>query len=299
MAILAFLEYLSFEKNYSAHTIKAYENDLQKFKEFCITTFEREEVADVSYVEIRTWIGDLVEGGLSNASVNRKVSSLKSYYKFLQRIERIELSPLASHKSLKLAKRLHFPFSEKEITEVLSVFDGSTDFDSLRDKCMIEMLYVTGIRRFELIELKYKDVDIVNKTIKVLGKRNKERFVPLLLPVLKTMETYLIQRNLLGIKEDYFFVTSKGKKLYGTFVYRVINKYFRAVSSKEKTSPHVLRHSFATHLLNGGADLNSVKELLGHSSLASTQVYTKTNLNKMKEVYNKAHPRGAKNKEGL
>jgi len=299
MTIHAFLEYLSLEKNYSVHTITAYKNDLQNFKEFCVDTFERKGVEEVSYAEIRTWIGSLVEDGLSNASVNRKVSSLKSYYKFLQRIERIELSPLARHKSLKLAKRLHFPFSEKEITEVLSVFDGCTDFESLRDKCMIEMLYTTGVRRFELIELKYSNVDIVNKSIKVLGKRNKERFIPLLHSVLETMQVYLNHRNLLGIQDDYFFVTSKGKKMYGTFVYRVINKYFRAVSSKEKRSPHVLRHSFATHLLNEGADLNSVKELLGHSSLASTQVYTKTNLKKMKEVYNNAHPRGAKNKEGL
>ena len=299
MAIRAFLEYLSFEKNYSIHTITAYKNDLQNFEQFCVVAYESDGVEEASYVEIRTWIGRLVEDGLSNASVNRKVSSLKSYYKFLQRIERIETSPLASHKSLKLPKRLHFPFSEKEITEVLSVFDGCIDIESLRDKCMIELLYATGIRRFELVELKFKDVDIVNKTIKVLGKRNKERFIPLLRPVLETMQAYIVQRNLLGIQEDYFFVTIKGKKLYGTFVYRVINKYFRGVSSKEKTSPHVLRHSFATHLLNEGADLNSVKELLGHSSLASTQVYTKTNLKKMKEVYNNAHPRGAKKNEGL
>ena len=299
MAIHAFLEYLSFEKKYSIHTITAYKNDLENFAAFCLDTFERDGVEDSSYVEIRTWIGSLVEDGLSNASVNRKVSSLKSYYKFLQRIARIETSPLASHKSLKLAKRLHFPFSEKEITEVLNCFGVCKDFGSLRDKCMIELLYATGIRRFELIALKYKDVDLVHKTIKVLGKRNKERLIPLLAPVLMTLQEYIVQRNLIGIKEDYFFITSKGKKLYGTFVYRVINKYFRAVSSKEKTSPHVLRHSFATHLINEGADLNSVKELLGHSSLASTQVYTKTNLKKMKEVYNNAHPRGAKKNERL
>ncbi|PCI34667.1 MAG: integrase [Flavobacteriaceae bacterium] len=299
MAIHAFLEYLILEKNYSVHTITAYRNDLENFTAFCVDTFERDGVEDASYVEIRTWIGSLVEDGLSNASVNRKVSSLKSYYKFLQRISRIDTSPLATHKSLKMAKRLHFPFSEKEITEVLDMFEGATDFESLRDKSMIEILYATGIRRFELLALKHKDVDFGEKTIKVLGKRNKERLIPLLDPVLKTLQQYDVQRSILGIRADYFFVTSKGKKMYGTFVYRVINKYFRAVSSKEKTSPHVLRHSFATHLLNEGADLNSVKELLGHSSLASTQVYTKVNLKKMKEVYNKAHPRGAKKNEGL
>lgn len=296
MAIRAFLEYLSFEKNYSTHTITAYENDLLNYKEFCAITFDRKSVEDVGYVEIRTWIGSLAEKGLSNASINRKVSTLKSYYKFLLRIDRLETSPLAGHKSLKIKKRLHFPFSEKEINQVMQVFEGASDFESLRDKCMIELLYATGIRRFELIELRYKDVDFVNKTIKVLGKRNKERLVPLLPSVLDTMQLYVRQRAKVNTSEQCFFITLKGKKLYGTFVYRVINKYFRAVSLKEKTSPHVLRHSFATHLLNEGADLNSVKELLGHSSLASTQVYTKTNLKKMKEVYNKAHPRGAKKK---
>ncbi len=299
MAIRAFLEYLSFEKNYASNTITAYQNDLEVYRDFCALTFERKGIEDVSYVEIRTWIGSLVEEGLSNASINRKVSTLKSYYKFLQRIERLEVSPLVSHKSLKMSKRLHFPFSEKEIAEVMSAFDTCTDFESIRDKCMIELLYATGIRRFELIDLKYKDVDLVKKTIKVLGKRNKERFIPLLEPVLATMRVYIEHRALIITSESCFFLTVKGKKLYGTFVYRVIKKYFRAVSSKEKTSPHVLRHSFATHLLNEGADLNSVKELLGHSSLASTQVYTKTNLKKMKEVYNNAHPRGAKKKEGL
>ena len=299
MAIRAFLEYLSLERNYASNTIIAYQNDLQIYTEFCAITFGRESVEDVSYVEIRAWIGSLVEKGLSNASINRKVSSLKSYYKFLQRIDRLEVSPLANHKSLKMIKRLHFPFSEKEIDEVMRVFEGCTDFESIRDKCMIELLYATGIRRFELVDLKSKDVDIVNKRIKVLGKRNKERFIPLLQSVIDTMQVYMKQRDIIAARQQYFFITIKGKKLYGTFVYRVIKKYFRAVSSKEKTSPHVLRHSFATHLLNEGADLNSVKELLGHSSLASTQVYTKTNLKKMKEVYNNAHPRGAKKNEGL
>jgi len=288
-----FIDYISFEKKYSVHTVNAYKRDLEIFQEFCYREYASTVIESSDYVEIRSWIVCLVSTGLSNRTINRKVSSLNSFYKFLQRTDQIENNPLATHKSLKVAKRVQVPFSENEISEVLLGFDEN-DFVSLRDKLLVELLYSTGIRREELIGLTHASVDLNNNMIKVLGKRNKERYVPLLRSVKKTLFAYL------KLKEDFFqdkdrlFVTSKGNKFYGTLVYRIIKSYFSGVSTKVKKSPHVIRHSFATHLLNEGADLNSVKELLGHSSLASTQVYTHTSLDYLKEVYNQAHPRSKK-----
>lgn len=292
----AFLEYLNLEKKYSAHTITAYKNDLQSFKKFLEMEYAQENLREVHYSQIRNWIVNLVDIKVSNRTVNRKVSALKSFFTFLQKTKQIDYNPLSKHKSLKIEKRLQVPFSFKEINTVINDIDkdANDDFESLRNRLIVELFYSTGIRRAELINIKQRDVSFSDKTIKILGKRNKERFVPLLESVIQTLNRYLALKKEFEIGLEELFITEKGNKIYETLVYRIINHYFGQVSSKEKRSPHILRHSFATHLLNEGADLNSVKDLLGHSSLASTQVYTQNSLDVLKKVYNKAHPRGSK-----
>ena len=289
----AFSDYLQMQKNYSLHTVKAYLSDLREFESYNNENYEQETIDLVVYPQIRGWIVSLVDAGLSSSSVNRKISSLKSYYKFLLRIKQIEQSPLLKHKSLKTSKIIQIPFSEKEIDLVLNQIKYPDGFEGIRDKLIIDLFYTTGIRKAELIGLKLSSIDYATTTLKVLGKRNKERIVPLLPVVLDQFKMYIIERKRLSeIKDsDFLFLTQKGVKLNNTFVYRLINLYFSAISEKVKKSPHILRHTFATHMLNNGADLNSVKELLGHSSLASTQVYTHSSLSELKKVYQDAHPR--------
>jgi integrase/recombinase XerC len=292
----AFQDYLQLEKNYSLHTVNAYVNDLIFFQEFLKSNFDEESLEKVNYSMIRSWIVSMVDDGISNSSVNRKVSSLKSFYKFLLKIKQIESSPLLKHKSLKTPKKIQIPFSEKELDNVLNHIKYPDGFDGIRDKLIIDLFYTTGIRRTELINLKMQNVDLSKNTLKVLGKRNKERILPILPILSKQINLYLSERALIEqIKDgEYFFLMLKGVKLNDSFVYRLINYYFSNVSEKVKKSPHILRHTFATHLLNNGADLNSVKELLGHSSLASTQVYTHNSLAELKKVYGDAHPRSNK-----
>lgn len=290
----AFADYLQKEKKYSPHTLCAYVKDVSDFQQYNLVNFEQEDIAHVEYTQIRSWVVFLVESGLSTVSVNRKMASLKVFYKFLLKIKCIEVSPLLKHRALKTSKKVQIPFSEKELESVLDEIGLEDGFEEVRDRLLIELLYSSGIRRSELIYLKVDAVDFSSATIKVLGKRNKERVIPVLAVVLKQMRLYLRKRG--GLEEvkddDYFFLTKKGLKLSESFVYRLINSYFSKVSEKVKRSPHMLRHTFATHLLNNGADLNSVKELLGHSSLASTQVYTHNSLLELKKVYVGAHPRG-------
>lgn len=294
--IKAFHDYLLHEKNYSLHTVTAYGNDLLFFSEFLKTTFDTECLEEVNYSMIRSWIVSMVEDGISNNSVNRKMSSLKSFYKFLLKTGQIESSPLLKHKSLKTPKKIQVPFSEKELNEVLHHIRYPEGFEGIRDKLVIDLFYTTGIRRTELIHLKLQNVDLSANTIKVLGKRNKERILPVLPVISEQVKTYLQERaGLESITDgDYFFLMLKGVKFNDSFVYRLINSYFSNVSEKVKKSPHILRHTFATHLLNNGADLNSVKELLGHASLASTQVYTHNSLSELKKIYGNAHPRSQK-----
>ncbi|WP_233269898.1 tyrosine-type recombinase/integrase [Polaribacter sp. L3A8] len=294
--ITAFLEYLSLEKKYSVHTITAYKKDLISFRDFLVIEYAQENLLEVNYPQIRSWVVALVETKISNRTINRKVSSLKSFYKFLQKTKQIDGNPLSKHKALKTEKRVQVPFTSNEINAVINHFEkeGQSEFVSVRNKLIVELFYSTGIRRAELINIKERDVSFSDKTIKVLGKRNKERFVPLLSSVIQTLNRYLELKAAFAIGLEELFITEKGNKIYETLVYRIINSYFSKVSSKQKKSPHILRHSFATHLLNEGADLNSVKELLGHSSLASTQVYTQNSLDVIKKVYNQAHPRSHK-----
>ncbi len=292
MLITSFIEYLDLEKKYAANTLTFYQKDLKEFQVFMANEFDLEDLSQVHYGLIRSWIVSLVDKGLNNKSINRKLSSLKSFYKFLLKTAVIDENPMAKHKALKTEKNVHSVFSEKEINKAIETIDFS-DFEGVRDRAIIELFYTTGIRRSELINVQLVDIDFYKETVKVTGKRNKERIIPLLPSTIDVLKTYLevrtkwVQRQ----EESTLFITKKGVKINQTLVYRIINTYFSRVSTKNKKSPHILRHSFATHLLTNGADLNAIKELLGHSSLASTQVYTQNSIAHLKKVYAQTHPR--------
>jgi integrase/recombinase XerC len=291
-----FQDYLLKEKKYSVLTVLAYGKDLQFFQKFLQKDFDNVPLEEVSYTLIRSWVVFMIEDGMSNVSVNRKIASLKAFYKFLLKTKQIEINPLAKHKALKTPKKIQIPFSEEELNKVLTQIEYKEGFEGLRDKLIIDLFYTTGIRRSELISLKISNIDLLNSTIKVIGKRNKERIIPLLPIITQQLKSYLFERKLLPliVEENILILLSNGNKANETFVYRLINNYFSNVSEKVKKSPHMLRHTFATHMLNHGADLNSIKELLGHSSLASTQVYTHSSLAELKNVYQNTHPRNQK-----
>lgn len=296
MLLKTFLEYLLLEKKYSQLTVTAYKKDISAFQQYLEDSTSNKDLKEVSYQDIRQWIIHMVNLGMSNRTVNRKVSALNSFYKYLIKIEEISSNPLSTHKALKTSKKNQIPFSETEINAVLNTISHAQTFEGARNKLIIELFYATGIRRIELINIKLKDIDLENKTVKILGKRNKERLIPLIQTIITSINQYLNYRDQLENSNqcDYLLVTQKGVKLYETLVYRIIKDYFSVVSSKIKKSPHILRHSFATHLLNKGAEINAVKELLGHSSLAATQVYTHNSIAQLKKVYQKAHPRSKK-----
>jgi len=280
-----FKNFIESEKKYSKHTVSAYVNDLEEFNKFLkINSVKLNEKLNYSFV--RQWIVELSENGLSTRSINRKISSLKSYFNFLIAINKLNVSPLKLHRNLKVEPKIIIPFNEREMDKVFEIFNnnlGKLD----RDFLIIEILYSTGIRRDELINLKFEDIYFEQGLIKVLGKRNKERLVPVLPNLLSKIKKYSSNNS----NSNYLFKSKNGKKISPSTVYRIVNKYFRQISSKNKISPHVLRHSFATHMINNGADINSVKEILGHSSLASTQIYTKIKVPKMLNDYMLNHPR--------
>jgi len=292
MHLSNFYDYLSKEKNYSSNTVIAYKKDTETFQEFCRVKFELNNLLKVTYPIIREWIIDLSEKELSPLTINRKISSLSKYYDFLIKINDLKSSPLKNHKRLKVQKKLIIPFSEDEVLKVVDVF--SKNFEGKRNLLIVDMLYSTGVRRDELINIKLNDVLLDENLVKVLGKRNKERLVPLVLNLKSRINDYLKFRNEIKSSSSNFFITTKGKKIGPSLVYRVVKNYFSKVSTKVKTSPHVLRHSFATHMLNNEADINSIKEIMGHSSLASTQIYTKIKLPKIINDYKKNHPRERK-----
>ena len=293
MSLNSFIEYLVKERNYSNNTIIAYKNDLEVFQKFCQKEFNHKNLKTSNYSFIRSWVVSLVESGLSNRSINRKVSVLRSFFNFLLKIGEIDKSPLKNHKPLKEEKKVQVPFSEKEINLLLEGDFFKKDYEGMMIKTLIELFYSTGLRLSEVTNLKRTSVDLVNKKIKVLGKRNKERIIPIIESLKNQLLKFqeLKKQIISGPESEFFFVDEKNIKLKNIYVYKVVNNYLNKVSTKSKRSPHMLRHSFATHLLNHGADINSVKELLGHTSLAATQIYTHTSMEKIKSIYKKSHPR--------
>ena len=293
MIIKKFIDYLNLEKLYSPNTTNAYQRDLKDFKNFIKSNYDNINIEDSNYSIIRSWIVELVNNGNSNRTVNRKISSLKSFFKFLIKTDSIKSSPLEEHMPLKQKKKIQVPFSKEEITALLDSDYFPDTYRGLLQKTIISFFYFTGVRRIELIELKESNLDLKSQTVKVLGKRNKERLVPLLPKISILLKEYITERNSIisNFNNDLVFLSKKGDKLSEKFVYRTVSDYFKLVSSKTKKAPHVLRHSFATHLINEGADINSVKELLGHASLSATQIYTHTSMEKIKEVFQKSHPR--------
>ena len=293
MLIEKFLDYLQFEKNYSSNTLNAYKRDLIQYNKFVAEYNDKLKIEEVNYKIIRSWIVTMVNNNISNRSINRKVSSLKSFYNFLIKTETINSSPLKAHTPLKQSKKIQVPFSQDEINSLLDSDFFTNDYRGILQKTIIAFFYFTGVRRIELITLKESDVNIESSTVKIMGKRRKERIIPILPKLKKT----IIFFNEIKFKfhdqtsSNYFFISKNGKQLSEKFVYRTVNEYFKLVSPKIKKAPHVLRHSFATHLINEGADINSVKELLGHSSLSATQVYSHTSMERIKEVFKNSHPR--------
>ena len=293
MLIEKFLDYLQLEKNYSSNTLSAYKRDLIQYNNFIIKNNGNLEIENADYKIIRSWIVSLVSSNISNRSINRKVSSLKSFYKFLIKTDTIKSSPLKAHSPLKQSKKIQVPFSQEEINSLLDSDFFTNDYKGVLQKSIIAFFYFTGVRRIELINIKESDISLESSTIKVMGKRSKERIIPILPKLKKSLKNYReIKSKYTGnTSPEYLFISKNGKQLSEKFIYRTVNEYFKLVSPKIKKAPHVLRHSFATHLINEGADINSVKELLGHSSLSATQVYSHTSMERIKEVFKNSHPR--------
>lgn len=285
-----FLDYLTIEKRYSVHTTVSYRNDLNQFNLYLLESYSGIEFHKVEMIHVRSYMVHLLESKLAKSTVARKVSSIKSLYKFMKKEQLISSSPILLLETPKLDSRLPVFLKEEEVVNLFEEFKFEDSFSGKRDKMILYLFYQTGIRLSELIGL--KDVDVRNGELKVLGKRNKERIIPLSNNIQPLIDQYLNLKDELGFKKKYFFVTDKGNKLYEKFVYRKVNYYLSKVSSKQKKSPHILRHTFATHMLNNGADLNSIKEILGHENLSATQVYTHNTFQKLKSIHKQSHPRG-------
>jgi integrase/recombinase XerC len=283
-----FIKYLTAEKRFSEHTITSYSTDLDQFSIFLSEEYQiSNEVSEISFQIVRSWIASLLEKGVTPRSVNRKISTLKTYFKFLIRENVILESPMLKIVAPKSKKRLPVFIEENQIENLLNEVEFDEGFIGERDKLIIELFYVTGIRLSELINIKIFDINFSNSLIKVLGKRNKERLIPLSINIVNELQTFVKKHNL----NNYLFTNLGGTKVYTKLVYRVVKKYIGKISSVNKKSPHILRHTFATHMLNNGADINAIKELLGHANLSATQVYTHNTIEKLKTVYKQAHPR--------
>lgn len=288
-----FIDYLKLEKRYSKHTITSYLNDINQYRTFLNHFYPDIDLLKCTHMHIRSWMVNLVENQISSRSINRKLSTLRSFYNFLRKSNSEIKNPTLKIVAPKVAKKLPEFVQEKKLELLFDdILEGS--FEDLRNRLIIEIFYVTGMRRIELINLVDQDIDESNKVLKVLGKGNKERLLPLSEKLIIKINRYQEAKSEhFGDKllDDSLFLTDKGKKMYPKLIYNIVKKYLATVTTIDKKSPHVLRHSFATHLMNGGADLNAVKELLGHANLAATQVYTHNSIEKLKAVYQKAHPK--------
>ena len=301
-----FIDYLQFEKRFSPHTVTAYRGDLEQFSAYLQAIYELSELQDATFQMVRSWAASLVQEKISTRTVNRKLSSLKSFYKFLLRQGVIKTSPMLRVQAPKISKRLPV-FVEKDkmkdllegkvderTGEIVDLFaQERTPFERARARLIIELFFGCGIRLAELIGLKEQNVDLYKGELKVLGKRNKERIIPINDSLAKAIKNYLVERTAAGINcaDGFLLVSGDSKKLNEKFVYTLVNRYLGQVTTLEKKSPHVLRHTFATHMLNGGADINAIKELLGHANLSATQVYTHNTIEKLKNIHKKAHPK--------
>ena len=288
--ITQFLDHLKHEKRYSKHTLLSYSNDLRKFDNYLNSVYEGLIFEEIKLIHVRSYMVFLLEKKLGKSSVARNISTLKSFFKFLNKNGVVETSPINLIETPKLDKRLPSFIKESEIVNLINSIEFEDSFSGLRDKLLIMLFYQTGIRLSEIIGLKVSSIR--DNEVKVLGKRNKERIIPISKNVRKVINEYLIQKSNEFPNSDYFFLTDSGNKMYEKFVYRKVNHYLSLVSSKQKKSPHILRHSFATHMLNNGADLNAIKEILGHENLSATQVYTHNSFQKLKSIHKQSHPRG-------
>ena len=295
MAISTFLDYLALEKKYSPHTLTAYQKDLEDFITFCADQYDLDSIEIVHYGMIRSWIVDLKSKRQEARTINRKLSSLRSYYKYLVKTQQLQDNPMEEHQPLKTSKTVQVPYSQDEIRQLLDFHRYPDHYEGSLQFTLIALFYYTGIRRQELINLKEEGVDANKSNLKVLGKRNKERIVPIVRDLKTILERYDQVKKEAGLpSSEYYLLSSRGEKLTEKFVYETVNFYLNRVTTKIKKSPHMLRHSFATHLLDNGADLNAVKELLGHASVAATQLYTNSSLEQLQKIYRGSHPRGTK-----
>lgn len=285
----SFLQYLRFEKRFSNHTLVAYSTDLRQFFSYLQTTYEIETIKEINHTLIRSWVVSLMEQKITSRSVNRKITSLKTFYNYLLRQNIVSENPMLKIQSPKTSKRLPVFVEKDKMDVLLDTINFGDDFEGKRNKLIVELFYATGMRLSELINLKTSNIDLNFCQLKVLGKRNKERIIPFNNEIKIQLGNYLFAKA--GLPDEYLFVNSNGKKLYDKFAYRVVNKYLSQVTTLDKKSPHVLRHTFATHMLNNGADLNAIKELLGHANLSATQIYTHNTVEKLKNIHHQAHPK--------
>ncbi|MBL0328582.1 MAG: tyrosine-type recombinase/integrase [Bacteroidetes bacterium] len=286
----SFLKYLQFEKRLSSHTVLAYSGDLTQFFDYVQTTYQISNLSDLNHTVIRSWVVELMENKISPRSVNRKITTLKTFYKYLLRQGIVSENPMLKIISPKTSKRLPVFVEKDNMDALMDKIEFGEDVEGIRNKLIIELFYATGIRLSELINLKQANVDLEACQIKVLGKRNKERIIPFGNEIRNSIQKYMDAKP--GLPGEFLFQMTSGKKMYEKFVYRLVNEYLSMVTTVDKRSPHILRHTFATHMLNNGADLNGIKELLGHANLSATQVYTHNTVEKLKNIHKQAHPKG-------
>lgn len=285
-----FLKFIRTEKRYSPHTLLAYSNDLQQFFQYITDKYQIQDLTQVEHTIIRSWLSLMREEGISARSINRKISTLKIFYKYLLRQSIITFNPMSKVMTPKMSKKLPEFIEEEKINTIFDTITYTGDFAGKRNKLILHLFYATGMRLSELINIQLADIDIPAGQLKVLGKRNKDRIIPFGIELQQTLSEYITLKP--DTPNNYLLIDDKGKKLYPRFVYRIVNAYLSQVTTAKKKSPHVLRHTFATHMLNNGADLNAVKELLGHANLSATQVYTHNTVERLKNIHKQAHPKG-------